>query len=160
MSRGDINAFHEWECDSYNLLFHAAETANRAAAQALLNSGADPARVNADGVNVLHLLAKGDRADLALLCIEAFGGDGDAVRRFVANTTDSGWSPLIELARHGRVALARLLLDHGADADQRTSSGMTALLLASFKGKEEEEEEEVVSLWVALSNTGGNGVQM
>jgi ankyrin repeat protein len=52
----------------------------------------------------------------------------------LANPGDSQTSPLHEAARGGHVAVAQLLLEHGADSSFRDSAGKTALDVATERG--------------------------
>ena len=47
---------------------------------------------------------------------------------------DEGLSPLMHAAKKGYTSIAKLLLDHGADTTFTTSSGKTAMSMASFFG--------------------------
>ncbi len=63
-------------------------------------------------------------------------GDIDMVRRMIdadpkaIDAADDGWHPLARAARGGRVEVARLLLDRGANVDGTTDKGNTPLWFA------------------------------
>jgi hypothetical protein len=46
-----------------------------------------------------------------------------------------GWTPLMHAVHKGQIEAARALLDAGADVNQRTGSGLTALMLAGAYGR-------------------------
>lgn len=63
------------------------------------------------------------------------GGDAEAVRLLLeggaaVDGRPDGWTPLMDATLSGKVALARLLLAHGADPTLRTFDGRTVLELA------------------------------
>ena len=136
----------------------AARLGDRAAVAALLDAGADPNGRNTRGGTALMasrstavtelLLATG--ADVTLL-----GPDGDHIllyhcddaaqlslllaagaEQFVnvvakANGSEAdGWSPLMFAAYEGSADATRILLEHGARVDYRTSPDLTPLALA------------------------------
>ena len=61
-------------------------------------------------------------------------GDGDPFEDYVLQP-QRGSTPLLFAARHGRMENARLLLDAGADVNEKAPSGESALVLASFSGQ-------------------------
>jgi NAD(P)-dependent dehydrogenase (short-subunit alcohol dehydrogenase family) len=69
----------------------------------------------------------------------ALTGNVDAIRRHIAAGTDlnapdasGGSTPLIIAATFGRTAVARALIDAGADVNRRNNDGATALLTAAL----------------------------
>lgn len=63
-------------------------------------------------------------------------GDGDPFEDYVLQP-QRGSTPLLFAARHGRMENARLLLDAGADVNEKAPSGESALVLASFSDQGE-----------------------
>jgi uncharacterized protein len=94
---------------------------------------AEPALATAwsgDGFTALHLAAYFSRPALADRLL-ALGADAAAVAR-----NDSRVQPLHGAAASGDVAIARALLEHGADPDARQARGFTALMAAAQQGNE------------------------
>jgi N-acyl-D-amino-acid deacylase len=87
----------------------------------LLARHADPRAANDDGATAL-LWSVDDRDKVEALL--AAGANPKA-------SASSGFTPLIAAANcHANAPIVRMLLDHGADANQSTPTGTTALLLA------------------------------
>ena len=128
-------------------LMTCAGTGTADALAALLDHGADvdarekshgqtalmwaAAQANPEAVRVL--LARGAdvgaRSDSHLLPVNR--GVGNAFEQSVLEP-QRGSTPLLLAARNGHVENARLLLDAGADANDRAPNGQSALVLASF----------------------------
>lgn len=71
-------------------------------------------------------------------------GNEEALKQHIAAGTDlnekdpfGGSSPLISAALFGKPAMARLLIDAGADLNFRNNEGSTALITAAFFGRPE-----------------------
>jgi len=119
-ARADVNAKESW--GGTTALMWAVTEGHVDAARLLIAAGAD---VNARS----HYVA-------------AANGRGFEGRTPVASRTDekveefaSGWlTPLMFAARDGRLELARLLAEAGADVDAVAGDGKTALALAIFNG--------------------------
>ena len=96
------------------------------------------AATQADPDVVRVLLAHGAdvhaRSDSHLLPVNL--GDGDPFEDSVMQP-QRGSTPLLFAARHGRIGNARLLLDAGADVNEKAPNGESALVLASFSGQGE-----------------------
>ena len=110
--------------DGSTLLLAAVSHGRLAAAQALLDGGADPNRPDARGDTAVHAAAFAD--DPALLAaVLAHGGDPD-----IAND-QTGARPLFSALRGGNPAQLRMLLDAGADPDLADRNRNTALHVAA-----------------------------
>ena len=48
-----------------------------------------------------------------------------------------GMTPLLAACAEGNVSCVKILLEHGADVNERAGNGVTALMMASFAGKPE-----------------------
>lgn len=56
----------------------------------------------------------------------------------VTDVTLSGWTPLLRTASlEGNTAVAKMLIQHGADASRKDKEGKTVLMLAALNGHEE-----------------------
>jgi ankyrin repeat protein len=137
-------------------LMMAARTGKTDALRVLLESGSEAnAKETWGGTTALMWAVAEGHADAARLLIAA-GADVNARSAYVAaangrgfegrtpNTNRaetrseefaSGWlTPLMFAARDGRVELARMLVDAGADVDAGAGDGKTALAMAIFNG--------------------------
>jgi ankyrin repeat protein/Zn finger protein HypA/HybF involved in hydrogenase expression len=98
----------------------------------LLSHGADPNLANADGVTPLSLAVRASAFDdrwrpgYRELVETLIAGGAKVDARDVG-----GHTPLMEAVFVGNVEAASMLLDAGADLEQRNAAGATALLLAS-----------------------------
>ena len=133
-------------------LMTCAKTGTADALQPLLDHGAKAnareashgqtalmwAATQADPDVVRVLLAHGAdvhaRSDSHLLPVNL--GDGDPFEDYVMQP-QRGSTPLLFAARRGRIENARLLLDAGADVNEKAPNGESALVLASFSGQGE-----------------------
>ena len=133
-------------------LMACARTGSADALEALLDHGAKAnareashgqtalmwAATQADPDVVRVLLAHGAdvhaRSDSHLLPVNL--GDGDPFEDHVMQP-QRGSTPLLFAARRGRIENARLLLDAGADVNEKAPNGESALVLASFSGQGE-----------------------
>ena len=71
------------------------------------------------------------------LMMAAMSGDADSVEQLLANGADvdgcapgTNWTALHAAAGDGRTAIARVLLEHGADVNRQSDNGNTPLHLA------------------------------
>jgi ankyrin repeat protein len=104
----------------------AIQNGERAAALALLESGADVNATQGDGTTPLHwAVYKVDRELVAELLER--GATPDVTNKY-------GSSPLAEAVKLGDVELVRQLLDAGASVESPNGDGQTALMLASTIG--------------------------
>ena len=113
----------------YPAFFGRGETA--AAAQALLDAGAD---VNARSANELSVLpihsAVAGNHDAVVAALVDAGADVNATQRH-------GWTPLHGAAQNGSLASVEMLLAAGADPSARNDDGVDALQLAQEAGHED-----------------------
>jgi ankyrin repeat protein len=146
--------------DGATALHWAAQWDDHATAEVLLAAGADANAVNAYGVTPLalactngsgpmveRLLRAGARPDAALatgeppLMIAARTGSVEAMKALVARGADVNargterrQTALMWAAAERQSGVVRLLLEIGADANARSSTGHTALLFAARNG--------------------------
>ncbi|MEN3340932.1 MAG: uncharacterized protein V7644_336 [Actinomycetota bacterium] len=117
---GDLPAPDAWTPDGFTGLHLAAFAGNLAAAQRLLDAGADP-----------NVLATAPFAQVTPLGTAAFAGANDVARILLRHgadpelTSDQGATPLHSAAANGNRGLVELLLAHGADRHARTDKGET-----------------------------------
>ncbi|KAH9169397.1 hypothetical protein EDB89DRAFT_2099004 [Lactarius sanguifluus] len=94
----------------------------------LLNHGADANARQIDHWTPLHLAVYNNQLEAVQVLLE-YNVD-------INSKNDVGDTPL-HLASRGRVVIARLLLSHGANVDEKDGKGMTPFQVASSKGKHE-----------------------
>lgn len=112
------------------LLFDAARMGREDVIPALVRAGADVEAQDDRGYTPLVLATyNGRKPAAALLLSLGASADGPADAR--------GNSALMGVAFKGHAAIARLLLDHGADPDRRNGAGQTALMMAALFGQQE-----------------------
>lgn len=147
-SSGDVDAVsllldHGAQADTlrdYNggtPLMMAAGMSRFDAAQVLLARGADAAARNDYGSTLLHDLAIAHMPASSPQREPQLALAAEALRRGApvnALTSRNNSSALMLVARTGNLALANLLLDHGADAGLRNSRGESAYDIAMQKG--------------------------
>src|SRR5437868_5002818 len=106
----------------------AAMSGNRDAVRALLKDGADVNTAQADGMTALHWAAQKGDVELAKVLLYASAN----VR---ATTRIGGYTPLLIASRNGDAAMIEALIAGGADANNATANGTTALMLAAAAGR-------------------------
>jgi ankyrin repeat protein len=89
------------------------------------------ARENSDVTRVLLAHGADIRARSASHLLPVSLGEGDPFRESVMQP-QRGYTPLLFAARNGRIDNARLLLDAGADVNDKAPNGESALVIASF----------------------------
>jgi uncharacterized protein len=104
----------------WTALMKAAAGGHLAMLEALLARGADPEHRDGAGYTALMVAVVNAREATGRALLEA-GVRVDAV------DDEAGWSSLTWAARSGRLALADLLLDHGADPTHLADDGTTPL---------------------------------
>lgn len=109
-------------------LIRAVEGNRPRCVKALLEAGADP-DLPRGRRNALHQALLHRRYDMARGMIAA-GADVDA-------RSETGWVPLHETSRLGKVELTRLLLEKGADPNLGNDLGKTPLDMAISQGRKE-----------------------
>jgi len=106
----------------------AARIGEAELAQSLLARGADPAHTDAEGWTALHWAVHEKREAAVRVLLDHDGAAG-------VNTPDAaGTTPLMHAAEAGSEALARLLLERGADTNAVNRDGLSALTLAATGG--------------------------
>lgn len=118
--------------DGFGPLALAVYFGRQEAAEALLDSGADPntQASNASRVRPIHSAAAQRDANRSLrLCrlLLERGADPNVAQA-------GGWTPLHQAAAHGRRELVELLLEHGAAPDVRSEDDRTPREMAESKG--------------------------
>lgn len=134
-SLGDISRLHlllqeqpevicTFSADGFTALHFAAFFSQPEAAEELLNNGADPNAVAANGTKlaVINSAAASGNADLVKLLLRE-GANPDAQQ-------EGGFTALHAAAQHNNAEMVQALLDAGADASIRTSDGKTAADMA------------------------------
>src|SRR5919201_4225820 len=106
----------------------AAMQGNHDAVRALLKDGADVNTAQADGMTALHWAAQKGDVELAKVLLYASAN----VR---ATTRIGGYTPLLIASRNGDAAMIDALLAGGADPNNATTNGTTALMLAAAAGR-------------------------
>lgn len=118
--------------DGFGVLGLAVYFGRTGTADLLLRAGADPDTPSANDfmVRPIHSAAAhldGERSrDLVKLLLDR-GADPNV-------TQVGGWTPLHQVAAHGRGEIARMLLDRGADLRAKSDDGRTPLDMARAKG--------------------------
>src|SRR5215470_6542934 len=102
------------------------QSGDRKAALAMIASGADVNKAQADGTTPLHWAAYRVDRELVQTLLKK-GARADVVNRY-------GASPLAEAARVADVDIVGMLLETGADANASNEDGQTALMLAARTG--------------------------
>jgi ankyrin repeat protein len=105
----------------------AAMRGERADVQTLIKQGADVNAPQGDGVTALHWAARHGDVEMARMLVAAHA-NARAETRFGAYT------PLHLAAERGSALIVKTLISAGAAVDARTSTGATALMLASGSG--------------------------
>ena len=126
----------QWSHDGWPPLHLAAFFGHRETAEVLLDAGADVGAVarSSEANLAINAAAAGPRADrrpdiVRLLIARGASVDGRG--------SPAAHTPLHEAAFNGDLALARLLLDSGADRSVRTGEGETPLDIAVKHGRAE-----------------------
>lgn len=110
--------------DGSTLLMEAIRRDRVASAEALLDAGADPNRVDARGETAVHAAAFTGNADL-LRAVLAHGGDVDA------RNPHTGETPLVKALLSPNKQQYEVLLDAGADPGAADLNGETPLHVAA-----------------------------
>ena len=123
----DINATF---IDGSNAIFWAALGGHEEVFDLLLETGADAANANSEGVTVLHHLASNGMAAR----IRAVVADGRAGEN-LSPGDEEGATPLHFAAAEDRVDAVEALIAAGAGLEATTDEGMTPLFLAVMMGQ-------------------------
>ena len=124
--------------DALEILFaHGASTVNareQSHGQTALMWAASQENPKVVRVLLAHGADIAARSDSHLLPVSL--GDGNAFEQYFMEP-QRGSTPLLFAARNGRIENATLLLDAGADVNEGTPNGQSALVMASFSGQGE-----------------------
>ena len=139
----------------------AAKTGNNELLKYLIKNGAELEHLDKDGRPVIAKAILGEHPSTVKLLLKAgskldwqdkdgttplifasYAGDPEMIALLleggavdhINQSNKWEWTPLMHLARKGKVESAKLLLDKGADAGKTDSDGNNALLLASKSG--------------------------
>mmetsp|Transcript_31384 Transcript_31384/g.82551 ORF Transcript_31384/g.82551 Transcript_31384/m.82551 type:complete len:452 (+) Transcript_31384:31-1386(+) len=115
--------------DGYTALMTAAEAGFATVVEVLLDKGADPMKKNSYGQSAIHLAALNNRRD-AVEALLAPEGSRQALLRepFQSSTA------LLLACRHGFHGVAEVLLQSGADVNERSEQSETPMGVAIAKG--------------------------
>ena len=102
----------------------AAQAGDVEQVRVLLQQGADVNAAQSDGLTALHWAALNNNREIVDLLLYA----GATIK---PHTRVGGYTPLHLAARSGHAEIARALLEAGADADEWTSTGVTAAHFAA-----------------------------
>lgn len=92
-----------------------------------LAAGFSPSLIDSRGTPLLSLAVRAQFPPVVSLLLNA----GADVNRL---SQDRGYSPLMDAVQKGDVAIAQILLDHGADGNLKSKDGQTALIIAAGRG--------------------------
>ncbi|KAJ5595162.1 ankyrin [Penicillium hispanicum] len=118
--------------DQRSPLSYAAEHGHLQLVQLLIDHGTNVDQMDMDGMSILHYAAFEGHQDIVKLLI-FHGADADVMGHdYLDHTTGT---PLSEAARGGQEAIARILLDLGADVNAGDDTGMSPLHYAARAGQ-------------------------
>lgn len=123
-------------------LMYCAKAGSAAAVNLLINRGAEVNAVESRrGQNALMWAISNHHADVVRALIEHRSdfrakSKGNLPAQYGNPERKSGFSPLLFAARYGDVAIARVLLDAGADVNEATPEDGSALVVAATGGHE------------------------
>ena len=126
----------QWSHDGWPPLHLASYFGHREIAELLLDAGADVRAIarNSEGNLAINAAAAGPRAERRPEIVRLLIERGSPVD---GRGSPAGHTPLHEAAFNGDLALARLLLERGADRSMRTAEGDTPLDIAVKHGRAE-----------------------
>ena len=110
----------------------------------LIESGADIFDFDDEGVSIFDMAVTYDNKEMLLYLIEQGKNVNETTRR-------SGFTALMAAACYGRIEIAQILLDNGADTNAKDSKGFTAVDFARKMNK-----KSILSLFEYDENTPKN----
>lgn len=134
--------------EGWTPLIAAARYADADTMRLLLDAGADGTARTADGWSALHFAARHPELDPQMKKLRmalAHGAEADG-------QNDERWTPLLLAARYGDAQRVALLIEAGANVDQRESSGWSAVYFAARHPELDPEARKVRLLLDAGAN--------
>lgn len=113
----------------YTPLMLASDRGHGVIVRYLLESGAIATAIGDNGATALHVAAKHDHVDVAIMLLAAGADVG------VSSECSGGFTPLHLAAQCGRWRVMQVLIRADADVDARLTDGATAMYLAAEAGK-------------------------
>ncbi|WP_297483973.1 ankyrin repeat domain-containing protein [Sulfurimonas sp.] len=110
----------------------------------LIESGADIFDFDDEGVSIFDMAVTYDNKEMLLYLIEQGKNVNETTRK-------SGFTALMAAACYGRIEIAQILLDNGADTNAKDSKGFTAVDFARKMNK-----KSILSLFEYDENTPKN----
>ena len=142
---------------SYEDIFRAIEIDDERGVVELLKRGVDPDTVTPKGDSILMVAARSSKPGVVkailgarpkvnsrnangetALMLASIAGRVDVARMLLDSGADPnlpGWTPLIYAAVNNHVNVARLLLSRGAQVNATAENGLTALMMAAREGQ-------------------------
>jgi hypothetical protein len=113
-------------CFEQNFLL-MIESGDSDAVSLFIDAGFSPSVTDAKGIPALSIAVRAQNIAIARLLIDS-GADVNTL------SGDRLYSPLMDAAQKGDLAMAELLLEHGAKPDLKSKDGQTALVICAGRG--------------------------
>ncbi len=117
-----------FSCFDENFVF-VVNSGDAEAVSLFIKAGFDPSIADSRGTPLLSLAVRSQNPEIVALLADA-GADIDR------QSEDRGYSPLMDAAQKGDYAMARALLDRGANPNLRSRDGQTALIICAGRSDE------------------------